>query len=41
MSVIHKIYGIPNDSCIKISNNRIEYIGKIYIFENGEMIIGD
>lgn len=26
MSKIHKIYGVPNDSCI--------IIGKIYIFDN-------
>lgn len=35
MSKIHKIYGVPNESCIKIADNNIKLIGKIYIYENG------
>ena len=30
-----KIIGLPNDSAIVISDNNIEFIGKVYIFENG------
>lgn len=30
-----KIIGLPNDSAIVISNNNVEYIGNVYIFENG------
>lgn len=32
-----KIIGLPNDSAIVITNNQIEYIGKVYIFENSEL----
>lgn len=34
----HIVYGVPNSSCIKISNNNVEMIGKIYEFNNGNMI---
>ena len=30
-----KIIGLPNDSAIVISDNNMEFIGKVYIFENG------
>ena len=30
-----KIIGLPNDSAIVISDNNIEFIGKVYIFEKG------
>lgn len=33
------IYGIPNDSCIKIVDGTLYLIGTIYIFKNGKMII--
>ncbi len=32
-----RIIGLPNDSAIVISNNNIEYIGDVYIFENGNL----
>ena len=35
MSKTHKIYGVPNDSCIKISNNILKLIGNVYIYEDG------
>lgn len=38
MSVEHVIYGIPNSSCIRINNNNVEMIGKVYEFNNGKMI---
>lgn len=41
MSFAHKIYGVPNDSCIRILDNYIDLIGQIYIFEDGEMFIGE
>ena len=31
----HKIIGLPNESGIIIKDNKIEYIGKYYIVENG------
>ena len=34
-SKIIKIIGLPNDSAIVISDNNMEFIGKVYIFENG------
>lgn len=38
MSFEHIVYGVPNSSCIKISNNNVEMIGKIYEFNNGNVI---
>lgn len=38
MSFEHVIYGIPNSSCIRIDNNSVEMIGKVYEFDNGKMI---
>ena len=38
MSFEHVIYGIPNSSCIRINNNNVEMIGKVYEFNNGKMI---
>lgn len=38
MSFEHIIYGVPNSSCIRISNNNVEMIGKIYEFNNGNVI---
>lgn len=38
MSFKHVIYGVPNSSCIKIYNKKIDMIGKIYEFNNGNMI---
>ncbi len=38
MSFKHVIYGVPNSSCIKICNKKIDMIGKIYEFNNGNMI---
>ena len=36
-----KIIGLPNDSAICIINNNIDYIGDVYIFENGDYIISE
>lgn len=38
MSFEHIVYGVPNSSCIKISNNNVEMIGKVYEFNNGNVI---
>lgn len=38
MSFEHVIYGVPNSSCIRISNNNVEMVGKIYEFNNGNVI---
>lgn len=38
MSFEHVIYGVPNSSCIKVSNGNIEMIGKVYEFNNGNVI---
>ena len=38
MSFEHVIYGIPNSSCIRINNNNVEMICKVYEFNNGKMI---
>lgn len=32
------IYGVPNSSCIKVSDGNIEMIGKVYEFNNGNVI---
>lgn len=41
MSKIHKIYGVPNDSAIVINNKEYLFIGNIFIFENGNISVGD
>ena len=41
MSSIHKIYGVPNDSGIKIENNEIKEIGNIYIFDKQNLSNGE
>ena len=41
MSYNHLIYGVPNDSCIKANNDNLKFIGKIYTFKNGNMIVGE
>ena len=41
MSSNHMIYGVPNDAGIKIINNKLKLIGKIYIFEDGNLRIGE
>ena len=38
MSFEHVIYGVPNSSCIRINNNKVEMIGKVYEFNNGNVI---
>lgn len=38
MSFEHVIYGVPNSSCIKVSDDNIEMIGKVYEFNNGNVI---
>ena len=38
MSFEHVIYGVPNSSCIRINNNKVEMIGKVYEFNNGNMV---
>ena len=38
MSFEHVIYGVPNSSCIKVSDGNIEMIGKVYEFNNGNVI---
>lgn len=38
MSFKHIIYGVPNSSCIKVSDGNIEIIGKVYEFNNGNMV---
>ena len=38
MSFEHVIYGVPNSSCIRINNNSVEMIGKVYEFNNGNMV---
>lgn len=38
MSFKHIIYGVPNSSCIKVSDGNIEMIGKVYEFNNGNMV---
>ena len=38
MSFEQVIYGVPNSSCIRISNNNVEMVGKIYEFNNGNVI---
>ena len=35
MSKIHKIYGVPEDSGIKVEEDKIKLIGDIFIFEDG------
>ena len=38
MSFEHVIYGVPNSSCIKVSDGNVEMIGKVYEFNNGNMV---
>ena len=38
MSFEHVIYGVPNSSCIKVSDGNIEMIGKVYELNNGNVI---
>jgi len=38
MSFEHVIYGVPNSSCIRINNNKVEMIGKVYEFNNGNVL---
>lgn len=38
MSFEHVIYGIPNSSCIKINNQKMKMIGKVYKFKSGNII---
>lgn len=38
MSFERVIYGVPHSSCIRINNNNVEMIGKIYEFNNGNII---
>ena len=33
----HMIVGVPNSSAVRLENDKIEYIGKCYIFEDGLM----
>lgn len=34
-----KIIGLPNDSAIVISKNKVQYVGDVYIFEDGNLKI--
>ena len=41
MSSNHIIYGVPNDSGIKVEKGILKLIGTIYIFEDGNMRVGE
>lgn len=41
MSVEQKIYGVPNESGIKIEKKQIKKIGKVYVFDNQILNDGD
>ncbi len=35
----HTIIGVPNASAIRLENNKLEYIGKCYIFADGKLTV--
>ena len=41
MSSSHTIYGVPNDSGIKVEGGMLKLIGTIYIFEHGNRRVGE